>query len=80
MNDPRFDIPGGPIDPSRYLTAGIEFILVFGVFLGAGLLLDFWLESLPLLTLAGGVAGFAGALCRLVRTVRQGPGRTGDDG
>ena len=55
----------------RYATAGIEFILTFGLVLLGGLMLDRAAGSTPAFTLLGAAAGFAGGLYRLVRRARQ---------
>jgi len=64
----------------QYASAGIEFIVTFGVLLGGGLLLDRWLGSMPAFTLVGALAGFAGGLLRLVRAGRRVQGRPTDEG
>ena len=61
------DRPG----PWRHASAGLEFIVTFGLLLGAGLVADRWLDSVPLWTLLGAAAGFAAGLYRLVRTARE---------
>ena len=55
----------------RYASAGMEFIITFGLLLAGGLLLDRWLKTLPAFTLVGAVAGFAGGMVRLVKTGRD---------
>ena len=55
----------------RHASAGLEFIVTFGLLLGAGLLLDRWLGSLPVWTLLGAAAGFGAGLQRLIRTARD---------
>ncbi len=55
----------------RYATAGIEFIITFGLLLFGGLMLDHAIGSEPAFTLVGGCLGFAGGLCRLIRQARQ---------
>ena len=55
----------------RHASAGLEFIVTFGLLLGAGLLADHWLGSTPLWTLLGAAAGFAAGLQRLLRAARD---------
>ena len=71
---------GDRVNLWRYGTAGVEFIVTFGLLLGAGLLVDRWLESLPVFTLAGALAGFGGGLWRLIQVGRQAGRRSGDKG
>jgi F0F1-type ATP synthase assembly protein I len=61
----------GRPNPWRYASAGMEFITAFGLLLGAGLLADRWLNSLPLFTLIGAAAGFAAGMLRLVKAGRE---------
>jgi len=60
-----------PPETMRYLTIGAEFI---GIFL-AVFLLGYWLDQRvgyePLFTILGMIAGFAGAMYRLLRTARE---------
>ena len=44
--------------------------MIIGVLMGGGYWLDTRLDTLPLWTLIGMAAGFAGALYRLIRQVR----------
>ena len=53
--------------PMRYAALGMEFVLTFGVFLGGGLWLDRYRETLPAFTLIGLVVGFAVGMLNLVR-------------
>ncbi len=53
-----------------YATVGIEFIAIFGMLLGVGLLVDWRLGTTPGLGLLGGVFGFAAGLRHLLRRVR----------
>ena len=55
----------------RYSTVGMEFIIIVGLFIGGGLWLDKRLGLMPLFTLIGSVAGFAGGLYRLIRRVKE---------
>jgi F0F1-type ATP synthase assembly protein I len=55
----------------RYASAGMEFIITFGLLLGGGLMLDRWLKSLPAFTLVGALAGFAGGMMRLIKVGRD---------
>ena len=55
----------------RHASAGLESVVTFGLLLGAGLLVDRWLGSLPLWTLLGAAAGFLAGLHRLIRTARD---------
>ena len=54
-----------------YTTVGVEFIAVFGMLLGVGLLVDWRLGTTPGLGLLGGVCGFAAGLRHLLRRVRS---------
>jgi len=67
---PRQDQPP-QADLLRYVGMGTEFFLTFAIFLGAGLLLDLHLGTLPGLTIAGAAVGFALAMYRLVSQARQ---------
>lgn len=55
----------------RYSSAGVEFILLFGVMVGAGVLLDRRMDTLPGWTVTGAVVGFFAALRRLVKQARE---------
>lgn len=55
----------------KYLSAGTEFIIIFGLFLFGGLMLDRWIDTLPAFTLTGAVVGFAMGLYRLVKEAKQ---------
>jgi hypothetical protein len=60
------------LNPWRYASAGIEFIVTFGLLLGAGLMVDRWIrDTVPVFTLVGAVAGFAAGLWRLIRVGRD---------
>jgi hypothetical protein len=61
----------GHANPLQYATLGLEFAFVFLTLTGAGIWADVRLETLPALTLLGTTAGFAGALYRLLRSVRK---------
>jgi F0F1-type ATP synthase assembly protein I len=58
-------------DRLRFVTAGVEFFVVFGVLLGGGVLLDLRLGTMPIWTLIGLAAGFASGLYRLLRSIKQ---------
>jgi len=59
---------GWPVGaPARYTSAGLEFILTFGLLTAAGWALDRRLGTLPMLTIAGSAGGFALASYRLIR-------------
>lgn len=55
----------------RYSSAGVEFIVVFGIFLGIGFWVDRALNTLPGFMLLGGCIGLGTALNRLLRQTRQ---------
>ena len=55
----------------KYLSAGTEFIVIFGLLLWGGLLLDRRLGTLPVFTLIGSIAGFVLGLYRLIKEARQ---------
>ena len=55
----------------RYSSAGVEFILIFGIFLGIGLWVDRALNTLPGFMLLGGCIGLGAALNRLLRQTRE---------
>lgn len=58
----------------RLMTAGVEFIGIFGMFLAIGILLDRWLGTMDRgapFTVWGGVLGFAGAMRHLLRQVKS---------
>ena len=63
----------------RHASAGLEFIVTFGLLLGAGLLVDRWLGSMPVWTSLGAVAGFGAGLIRLIRLGREIDRRSGRD-
>jgi len=58
-------------DPWRYTTVGLEFTVIFALFVGAGMFLDRWLELKPVFTVWGAILGFAAALRQLLRRARQ---------
>lgn len=55
----------------RYSSAGVEFIVVFGIFLGIGFWVDRALNTLPGFMLLGGCIGLGTALNRLLRHTRE---------
>jgi F0F1-type ATP synthase assembly protein I len=55
----------------RCATIGIEFIVVFLVFLLGGVWLDRRFDVRPVFTLVGMVLGFAGAMYRVLRVAQQ---------
>ncbi len=55
----------------RYASAGVEFIVTFGLVMALGVFLDRRLSTGPLCTLIGAALGFAGAMWRLVRQARS---------
>ena len=55
----------------RFISAGVEFAVILIVFCGGGAALDLHMDTLPLWTLIGMGAGFAGALWRLVRAAME---------
>ena len=65
----------------RYTTVGIEFLLVFLLFLFAGWQLDRWIGwTGTALTVLGGIVGFSIAMVRLTRQgwgILTGPRRDG---
>lgn len=63
--------PKLPPDSGKYLTLGIEFIVVFGTFLAAGILLDRYAKTGVVFTLIGMVVGFGGAMYRMLRVSRE---------
>ena len=67
----------------RYSSVGVEFILVFGIFLGIGFWVDRALNTLPGFMLLGGCIGLGAALNRLLRQTRefrQQPSKTQEGG
>ena len=67
----------------RYLTVGVEFALVFLMFLGAGFWVDHKLKTGVGFTLLGAALGFWAALYRLLqetRDIRQKAKRPPDEG
>jgi F0F1-type ATP synthase assembly protein I len=66
-------------DRVRFISSGVEFFVVIGLLTGGGYWLDTWLGTLPLFTLVGLAAGFAGALWRLIRQVRPPGGGDKDE-
>ena len=63
--------PKIPPEAMRYMTLGVEFIGVFLVCLVIGILIDRRWDSSPAGTLVGMVAGFAGAMYRILRVAKQ---------
>lgn len=64
----------------RYSHLGIQFALVFGVCVAAGMALDRKLQWSPLFTILGLFLGFAAALYHLVKAVNfEGHKRDGED-
>ena len=57
-------------DRFRYITCGVEFFIVIGVFVACGWGLDSWVDTMPLFMLIGLSLGFAGALYRLILQVK----------
>jgi hypothetical protein len=55
----------------RFISAGVEFAVILIAFCGGGAALDLHMGTLPLWTLIGMGAGFAGALWRLVRAAME---------
>ena len=62
---------GQPRGMFRHSSAGVEFIVVFGLFLGIGFWVDRALNTLPGFMLLGGCIGLGAALNRLLRQTRQ---------
>ena len=58
-------------DLLQYISLGVEFILLFGLPLAAGLMLDVRLETTPGFTVLGAAIGFTIGLRRLIRQGRQ---------
>ena len=65
------DEPSDRKNMLRYMSAGMEFIVTFGVPLAGGLWLDKRLGTMPGFTLLGAAVGFSAGLYRLVKTGRQ---------
>jgi hypothetical protein len=63
----------------RHASAGLEFIVTFGLPMAGGLWLDGRLGTTPGFMLLGGAAGFALGLYRLVRQARPGKPKDGQD-
>jgi len=68
MTANRPKIPPGSM---RYATIGVEFIGIFLVLLGAGILADRRWQTSPIFVMVGMVAGFVGGMYRLLSVVRQ---------
>jgi len=55
----------------RYSSIGVEFIVLFGVGVAGGMLMDNWLNAWPGFTIVGTTVGFLAALRRLVAQGRE---------
>lgn len=55
----------------KYATAGIEFIVAFGLCAAGGVYLDRWLGDGTLWPLVGGAAGFAFGTWNMIRMAKQ---------
>jgi len=55
----------------RYSSIGVEFIVLFGIGVAGGMLMDNWLKAWPGFTVIGTTMGFLVALRRLVAQGRQ---------
>jgi F0F1-type ATP synthase assembly protein I len=62
-----------------FVTAGMEFFFAVALPTAGGVLLDLYLQQLPIWTLLGLALGFAAGLYRLVRAVRSIPPPDEDD-
>lgn len=62
--------PRIPPEFMKYTTAGIEFTVVFAIFVLVGFWLDSRLGTRVVFTLVGTAVGFAAAVYRLVRLAR----------
>jgi len=51
----------------RYSTLGLEYAVTFGLGLAAGYVVDLLAHTLPGFLILGGMIGFLGGTCRLVR-------------
>ena len=58
-------------DMMRMLSIGIEFVLVFAMFVGLGIWLDRRFNTVVVFTMVGMVIGFGAAVYRLVTASRQ---------
>jgi F0F1-type ATP synthase assembly protein I len=59
------------VDLWQYTTLGLEFVVMFGLFVAGGYWLDGRMNTMPLWTLIGAGVGFVGGLYRLVRSARE---------
>ncbi len=59
------------VDLWQYTTLGMEFVVMFGLFVAGGYWLDARMKTMPLWTLIGAGVGFVGGLYRLVRSARE---------
>lgn len=58
-------------DASPYLGLGMQLAFSMAFFTLGGYFLDRWLDTLPWLTIAGGVLGMIAVFVQLVRTTQQ---------
>ncbi len=56
---------------TRLLGLGFGFLVILGVLVVAGLLVDGWLGTLPLFLLVGVALGFAGGLYYMYQSLRS---------
>lgn len=64
-------------DAGPYLGLGLQIAFTMAFYVGAGLGLDFWLGTLPWLTILGALAGLATVLYQVVRVAEE-LGRRGE--
>lgn len=55
----------------RHASAGFEFMITFGAFLGGGLYLDYRFETSPWFLMGGLILGFSGGLFNLIRSTNS---------
>jgi F0F1-type ATP synthase assembly protein I len=55
----------------QYSTAGLQFIIPFGLMVALGVWLDLKWRTLPGFTVLGGILGFAGGVARLRQLARS---------
>jgi F0F1-type ATP synthase assembly protein I len=69
--EPKKPAEPGPRDAWRYESLGYTFAFSIVFFAGAGYLLDRWLSTAPLLTIAGTLVGAGLAIAWVYARVRQ---------
>jgi F0F1-type ATP synthase assembly protein I len=69
--EPKKPAETGPRDAWRYESLGYTFAFSIVLFAGAGYLLDRWIDTAPLLTIAGTLVGAGLAVAWVFTKVRQ---------